>query len=295
MIAAAVALAWALAQPALSPSAATVRAVADAAAVLCLGLAVVPLLDEPRYRVELLRRASGPLAFAGAVWLVAELVRLLASAADLVDLPLYRLSLHTAWEFATITAAGRSGLFSLVAAALICLSVWLLRPTVAVRVAVAGIVGVGVAARAVTGHLSEGTLGAAAVVVHALAAAVWCGLLAALVFTVRTRGQWARVLPPFSRLSLICVVTLLIGGTAGAVSRLAAPSDLYASGYGRILLAKVVATVILLVLAWHNRTRWVPAASGHRISADTSRLRALTELAVMAVALVLAAALTVTG
>jgi copper resistance protein D len=295
LVAAAVVLAWALAQPALSLSAAAVRAVADGAAVLCVGLAVVPLLDESRHRDELLRRASGPLVAAGAVWLVAELVRLTLAAADLVGVTVDRLSLRTAWEFATITAAGRSGLFSLIAAALICLSVLLLAPTVSVRIAVAGVVGTGIAARAVTGHLADGTLGAAAVVVHALAAAVWCGLLAALVVTVSTRGQWARVLPPFSRLSLICVATLLVGGTASALTRLATPSDLYASGYGRILLAKVAATVVLLALAWRNRTKWVPAASAHRIGADASRAKALTELAVMVVALALAAALTVTG
>jgi putative copper resistance protein D len=295
VVTATVALAWALAQPALSPSAAAVRAVADGAAVVCMGLAAVPLLDEQRYRDDLMRRASGPLIASGAGWFVAELVRLSLSAADLVDVTVTRLSLHTAWEFATITAAGRSALFSLAAAALVCLSALLFRPTVSMRLAVAGIVGAGIAARAVTGHLSEGTVGATAVVVHALAAALWCGVLAALVLTVRTRGHWARVLAPFSRLSLICVVTLLAGGTAGALSRLAALSDLYSTGYGRVLLAKVAATLVLLVLAWHNRSRWVPAATAHRVSAEASRGKALTELSVMVVALALAAALTVTG
>lgn len=295
VFAAVVALAWMLAQPQLSPSAVAVRAVADGAAVLCLGLAAVPHFDEQRYRGELLRRASGPLVVSGAVWLVAELVRVTVSAAELVNVTVDRLSLRTAWEFATATAAGRSALFSLVAALLICLSALWLQPTVSLRLTVAGIAGIGIAARAVTGHLAEGTLGATAVVAHALAAALWCGALAALVLTVRTRGQWARVLPGFSRMSLMCVATLLVGGTAGALTRLATPADLYASGYGRILLAKVLATVVLLVLAWRNRRTWVPAARAHRISADASRSRALTELSIMAVALTLAAALTVTG
>ena len=295
VIAAVVALSWALAQPQLSPPAAAVRAVADGAAVLCLGLAVVAQLDAQRYRGELMRRASGPLVAAGAVWLIAELVRVTVSAADLVDVPVGQLPLRTAWQFATATAAGRSALFSLAAALLICLSALWLQPTVSLRLAVAGIAGTGIAARAVTGHLAEGTLGATAVVVHALAAAVWCGGLAALVLTVGTRGQWARVLPGFSRLSLVCVATLLVGGTASALTKLAAPADLYASGYGRVLLAKVAATAVLLVLAWRNRTTWVPAAVAHRISAESSRRKALTELSVMAVALTLAAALTVTG
>ena len=295
VLAAVVALAWVLAQPQLSPPAVAVRAVADGAAVLCLGLAAVPLLDEQRHRGDLLRRASGPLVAAGAVWLIAELVRVTVSAAELVDVTVDRLSLQTAWEFATATAAGRSALFSLAAALLICLSALWLEPTVSLRLAVAGIAGAGIAARAVTGHLAEGTLGATAVVVHALAAALWCGGLAALVLTVSTRGQWARVLPGFSQLSLICVATLVVGGTASALTRLATPADLYASGYGRLLLSKIAATVVLLVLAWRNRNTWVPGARAHRISAETSRGKALTELSVMAVALTLAAALTVTG
>ena len=295
VVAAMVTLAWALAQPQLSPAAATVRAVADGAAVVSLGLAAVPLLDDARYRADLMRRASVPLVIAGAVWLIAELVRLTLSAAEAAGRSVDQLSLQTALEFATVTTPGRSAVFSLAAAALVGLSALLAAPTLSLRVAVAGVAGAGIAARAVTGHLAEGTIGAAAVAVHALAAAVWCGVLAALVFTVTARGQWARVLPRFSTVSLICVGTLLAGGVVSAVSSLGAVADLYATGYGRVLLAKVAATVALLALAWHNRTTWVPAASSHRISAEGSRRKSLTELSLMLAALTLAAALTVTG
>ena len=53
-----------------------VRAVADGSAVVAFGLAAVPMLDIDRYRGELIRRATGPLTIAGAIWLVAELLRL---------------------------------------------------------------------------------------------------------------------------------------------------------------------------------------------------------------------------
>jgi putative copper resistance protein D len=62
-----------------------------------------------------------------------------------------------------------------------------------------------------------------------------------------------------------------------------------------MLLAKVCVTVLLIGLAWHNRSSWLPAARAHRISADRSRVRSLAEVALMAVALTLAAGLTVTG
>ena len=71
--------------------------------------------------------------------------------------------------------------------------------------------------------------------------------------------------------------------------------ELYATGYGRILLAKVAVTVVVLMVAWRNRTGWLTAARSHRISAEQSLLRAAAELSLMAVALTLAAALSVTG
>ena len=96
-------------------------------------------------------------------------------------------------------------------------------------------------------------------------------------------------------MSLPCVAALLAAGVAGAVLTVDSPAQLYATGYGRVLSAKVFVTAALVVLAWHNRTRWLPAASSHRATAVMSRSRSLIELAIMAVALTLAAALAVTG
>jgi copper resistance protein D len=109
------------------------------------------------------------------------------------------------------------------------------------------------------------------------------------------RGQWARVLPRFSQLSLLCVATLLGGGVAGAAVTLTSPAQLYATGCGRVLPAKIAVTAVLIVFAWRNRTMWLPAARSHRATAVVSRSRSRTELAIMAVALALAAALAVTG
>ena len=159
----------------------------------------------------------------------------------------------------------------------------------------AGVAAAGLTARTVAGHLAESTVGGVAVAVHALAAALWCGTLAALVLTVDHRGQWARVLPRFSQMSLPCVAALLAAGVASAVLTVDSPAQLYATGYGRVLSAKVFVTAAVVVLAWHNRTRWLPAASSHRATAVMSRSRSLIELAIMAVALTLAAALAVTG
>jgi putative copper resistance protein D len=287
--------AWSLASAQNALAATLVRAVADCAAVVTLGLTAVPMLDTERYRGELIRRATVPLIAAGAVWLLTELGRIVLEAAEAAAVPAFGLGLQTTADFTLHTAAGRSVLFSAAAALAVIVAAATVSRSAPANLAVAGIAAIGVTARPLTGHLSESAIGGVAIAVHTLAAALWCGTLAALVLTVEHRGQWARVLPRFSQLSLLCVVALLVGGVTGAVVTLGSPVQLVTTGYGRLLSAKVAAMAVLVVIAWRNRTMWVPAARSHGTTAVVSRSRALAELAIMAVALALAAALAVTG
>jgi putative copper resistance protein D len=96
-------------------------------------------------------------------------------------------------------------------------------------------------------------------------------------------------------MSLWCVVALTVGGIVAAMEALASPADLLQTGYGRILAAKVLVMAGLVILAWRNRTWWLPSAKAHRVTARVSLLRSRIELAGMAVALTLAAGLAVTG
>lgn len=274
---------------------ALIRALADGAAIVTLGLAVVPLLESDRYRAELSRRASGPLSVAAAAWLLAEIVRLTVDAAQTAGVGFWQVGVRTLTDFVLHTAAGRSGLVGIAAALIVGVVAIVVPRGATTTVATVGVAAVGMAARTLAGHLSESPVGGMAVAVHALAAAVWCGVLAALVLTVTHRGQWARVLPRFSQLSLSCVGVLLVAGVAGAAIKLTSPAELWATGYGRVLAAKIVVTVALLGLAWRNRSQWLPAARAHRSSAALSQHRSLVELGMMAVAVALAAALAVTG
>lgn len=292
-------VAWGLAYPQNSVALSVVRAVSDIAAVIALGLVVVPAFDVERYRGELAGRAARPLIVVSAVWAIAELVRLFVGAAEAAGSSAGRVGVRTAVVFAVDTAPGRAGLVCLAAAVVVCAVAVAApgngAPTSTAGVLAIGAAAIGVAGRSLVGHLSESPLGGVAVTVHALAAALWCGSLAALVLTVTHRGQWARVLPRFSQVSLGCVVVLLVFGLAGAVVTLNSPTDLYGTGYGRVLAAKIVVTVVLVVLAARNRAGWLPAARSHRATISVSRLRSRVELAIMAVALTLAAALAVTG
>lgn len=295
VVVAATLLAWALARPQLSVSGAAVRAIADCAAVVTLGSAVVPFLDAGRHRAELVRAAAAPLTLGAAGWLLAELVRLIVAAAQAASLPVASVGVTTYAQFAAHTAVGRAGALGALAAAAVCVLAVVAPRTPTAAVLTIGVAAVGVVARTLTGHLADSPLGGVSVAVHTLAAALWCGTLAALLLTVRHRGQWARVLPRFSQLALICVAVLVFAGVTAGLATIGSLRELYATGYGRLLAAKLVVTVALLVLAWHNRTRWLPAARAHRATAGLSRTRTLVELAVMAVALTLGAALAVTG
>ncbi|KRE26993.1 copper resistance protein CopD [Mycobacterium sp. Soil538] len=288
-------LAWALAFPGAPLAVALIRGLADCAAVVAVGLAAVSALDGPRYRGELLRRAAAPLAAASAVWLAAELVRLVLAAAEAAGSSAVRVGARTVWDFTLHTAPGRAGLVTIVAAAAVFAAACFAPRIPATAAATAGAAAIGVAGHPLTGHLADQPMAGVAVALHALAAAVWCGVLAALVLTVDHRGQWARVLPRFSQLSLGCVAVLVLGGVVAGLALLDTPGQLIGTGWGRVLSAKIALTIALTVLAWRNRAHWLPAARAHRSSAEVSRARAYTELALMAATLAAAATLAVTG
>jgi putative copper resistance protein D len=294
-VAAASVAAWALAYPQSSLAVTLMRTVADGAAVVCLGLTVAPMLDDERYRRELIGRATVPLSVAGAAWLLAELGRLIVAATQAAAVPVWRLGVPTTLDFAVDTAAGRAGSLAVAAAAALCAVTIAAPRTAPVNLVAAGLVAVGLTARLITGHFFDSGLGGLALAAHTLAAALWCGALAGLVLTIEHRGQWARMLPRFSQLSLWCVLALLSGGAVAALERLGSPAELYATGYGRLLSAKIAIAAVLVLLGWRNRTIWVPSARAHRTTAVVSRSRSLVELAVMAVALALAAGLAATG
>lgn len=286
---------WALAFPQSSPAATSVRALADGAAVLTFGLALVSKLDDPHFRADAADAARKPLAMAAGVWAVAELVRVVVAAAAASDRSLTSVSLSTCIEFAVHTAGGRSAVVSILAATAVGGVALAATPRGPVGFVVSAVAAAGIVARALAGHLADDVAGVLAVAVHVVSAAAWCGVLAALAVTVSGHEQWARVLPKFSRLSLLAVTALLASGAFGAIVMLQSVSDLWATGYGRVLAAKLATMALLLALGWRNRTHWVPAAQARSLPAAASNRRSRVEVSVMTAAVGLAAALAVTA
>ncbi len=160
---------------------------------------------------------------------------------------------------------------------------------------VAAVAAVGVLVSSVTGHAGQSTWIPIAVGVHALAAAWWVGTLGALVATVRGRGGWARSLPAFSQRALPVVAVLTATGLIAAVGRIGLDDDWWQTGYGRVLLAKIVLLAAVAAVARWHRTVWVARARRHGMDEVSSIRNAGIEIGLLSVVLGLAAALSVTG
>jgi copper transport protein len=128
---------------------------------------------------------------------------------------------------------------------------------------------------------------------HVATAAFWFGGLAVLVAMLRTRtDDGLRALERFSTLAMPGVALLVAGGIAFAWIQIPRWHDLAATGYGRIVSAKVALTAALLGLAATNRFRLLPRLrQGDACAALALKRNVILELALVAAVAGLAAAL----
>ena len=127
---------------------------------------------------------------------------------------------------------------------------------------------------------------------HVLAVVLWVGGLGALL-AQRGRPSLAVAVPRFSALALLCFVAVAGSGSIATWTRLPELSDLWTTAYGALLLLKAAALLALGVAGWlHRRRTLAPVVRGEQ--GAFARLAA-AEVALMAVALGLAVALTRTA
>ncbi|WP_174553626.1 CopD family protein [Nocardia arizonensis] len=286
-----VAVALALAAPGPAPGAALIRVLADCAGATVLGLAALPRLyprADPPWRL---------LAALAGTWTCAEFTLLLFEAADVAGVSVRALGADDFGTFLTAISGGQIGIAILIGAGAVTgyAALAYRRPDIASPDLVLVFTAVALALRPITGHMSQQSLGSVLAAVHALAAAAWFGLLLALALVVRTRGAWAQALPRYSAVALPLIGSLAVTGIVNGLVRLGGVGPVLSTGYGRILLAKSAVLVALLALGWWWRRTWVRRAADHRMAAEDSLRRAVLEVAVMAVAFGLAAALAVTA
>jgi copper transport protein len=223
--------------------------------------------------------------------LVAAVLSLGLQGLDALALPLAGLIEARPWQTGLATSYGTT--VAVAAAALLAGIVALVvaaRPHVARGFALAALLGIGLAL-SLSGHASTAAprwLMQPSVFLHGVCAAVWIGALMPLMAAVRLPGGGTVALARFSRLIPYPFALLIATGVVLAVVQVETPSALWTSGYGIVLLGKLLAVAALLVLAALNRFVLVPqlgaggSASDFVISVVVEVMVAIAILALVA-------------
>jgi putative copper resistance protein D len=125
--------------------------------------------------------------------------------------------------------------------------------------------------------------------VHLLAVGAWVGTIAPLLAALGRSAGGARgpLAHRWSRMAMAAVAIVLGSGVANAAFRLGSVDALLASGYGRILVAKLVLVAVMLTIAGVNRAILTPrlaAASGIMALWRTGVIEIVLGLVVIALA-----------
>ncbi len=150
---------------------------------------------------------------------------------------------------------------------------------------------------ALGGHTTQSgaDIAASSLIVHVLAAGAWIGGLAIMVLHVRSQVL-VTVLPRFSILALWCWIAIGVSGVITGWLRVGQVSDLWASGYGRLLLVKLVALSVLGTFGYWHRRRLTAGLRAHSVGRFGALLRlAAVEVIVMGATRGVATALSATA
>ena len=141
------------------------------------------------------------------------------------------------------------------------------------------------------GHAATGpwpsTVTITAQTVHFAAAGIWFGGLAALLLGIRGEPSAAAgdEVRRFAVVAAVALVAVVATGTLRAIDELSSFGQLFTTGYGRAILAKILLVGVIAVIAARNRRSVAEAASELR----PLRRRARLELGLAGLALAVAA------
>jgi putative copper resistance protein D len=274
------------------------RAVHDLAAALTVGLLftaawfIAPEAGSRSDRLSGARRATAKAAVgAGLAWLASAVVVIALSAADVSGLPVGTPgSGAVAFSFVTQVDLGRALLASALVVAVV-VNLVVLATSVNTLAWSAVLSLLALLPLALAGHSAgngDHMNSVDSLALHLLGVCLWVGGLAALVLTGRRLGaQLPTVAGRYSTLALWCFVVVAVSGVVNAALRLGSLDQL-GSGYGLLVLGKVVGLVLLGAAGWQHRR-----VTLRRMSTDGrgfARLAAV-ELLVMGATMGLAVAL----
>ena len=93
---------------------------------------------------------------------------------------------------------------------------------------------------------------------HQIAAGTWVGGAAALLVALRATSAPSRLAHRFSTAAMVGAVVIAATGTASALINTGSWDAVASTGYGRLVIAKVVGFAILVTFGWMNRRHLVP-------------------------------------
>jgi putative copper export protein len=271
----------------------------DVAAIGTLGVLVVAVLLLPRAdgafgpdAARLVRRVS----WWAAAWSLLALVTVVFTLSKVAGLPVQAVLAPDALPLVLQLETTRALLSSAWLAALVAIGARLTRSPATGLLLLLTAAGA-LVLPALSGHARHAelaTLTAVSLSLHVAAAAAWVGGLAALIVHLRRSDvALAVALPRFSRLALVCFAAVGASGLVTAWASVTTLPELWTTPYGRLVLAKVAALVVLGAFGQRHRTRTVAAAAQRRPRAFV-RLAA-AEVVLMACAAALAVALSSTA
>lgn len=227
----------------------------DVAMALTVGSALVGGVLAPKPDALLGRVTS----LSALVWLLAIAAQSVFTVSEVLAFSISdSLNLNVWWSLLSQTTVGQVMLVQAVVLVFIVLLGWVVLDRItgiiisALAISAAFLPGL-------TGHSSMTETHNAASIslgIHVVAMSAWIGgLIALVIYLLRSSPDSGVVIRRFSALALISVVILVESGLLNASLRLDGPAALVTSIYGAILLAKISILIVLISFGWRARKK----------------------------------------
>jgi copper transport protein len=252
------------------------RALGDAALMFAAGGALCMVLV---FGGAVPRRLRAALTAGAAIAMLSGVVAVALARGWIAAAPLAALLDPAMWSFDATAPLRNRVVAGLLGLAAVVIGLRLMPRRVGAALAVGGAL-VACAGVALSGHVVASDAGwpaQAALMVHAVTAAFWLGSLWPLwvVMCDATAGEALLRLRRFSAIAVPAVGLLVLAGIGVVLSRIADVDALLSTGYGRMLLLKLVFVAAMIALALRNRrlTKRLAAMDKRSATALTGSIR----------------------
>ena len=204
------------------------------------------------------RRDVVKAAWAAAIWAVLSLAQMLFVLSSALGLPLLETATADVVSTYANELAPTRALFVMAVLALVIAVAAMTVSTTGAAISWLVVALIAAMLPAIAGHssgLGDHALATTAGAAHAVAATLWIGgLLALAIHAVRGIPKFEESVRRFSAIALTAFVLLGASGLANGYTRLEYPAQLITSGYGQLLIAKVILLIGLGAIGWVMRS-----------------------------------------